>query len=121
MKRQETTARLARREIYGRTLRVPFPQHHRRANRSVLFLLAITCGSLIRYCILSVLTVIFGPQIVTETASLFRQHPLLLMVLLVAVIVGSLVAFWLLRAPAADIAEWKNQENPDTKKDADKE
>jgi len=77
---------------------------------------------LIRYGILSVFTVIFGPQIVTETASLFRQHPLLLMVLLVAVIVASLVVFWLLRAPAADIAaEWKNQENPDTKKDADRE
>jgi membrane protein YqaA with SNARE-associated domain len=68
------------------------------------FLLAIATGRLIRYGILSVLTVIFGPQIVTETASLFRQHPLLLMVLLVAVIAGIFVIFRLLRAPAAEVA-----------------
>ncbi len=68
------------------------------------FLLAITCGRLIRYGILSVLTVIFGPQIVTETASLFRQHPLLLLVLLVTVIAAIFAIFRLLRAPAAEVA-----------------
>ena len=67
------------------------------------FLLAIACGRLIRYGILSVLTVIFGPQIVTQATSLFK-HPLVLLVVLVAVIVGIFVIIWILRAPAAEVA-----------------
>jgi uncharacterized membrane protein YdjX (TVP38/TMEM64 family) len=68
------------------------------------FLLAIACGRLIRYGILSVLTVIFGPQIVTQTTALFHQHPLMIVVLLVVVVVGIVVIFRLLRAPAAEVA-----------------
>ena len=69
------------------------------------FLLAIASGRLIRYGILSVLTIIFGPQIVTKATALFRNHPLLLLVLLIAVIVGIFVIFWILRAPAAEVIE----------------
>jgi len=38
------------------------------------FLLAIFSGRLIRFTILSVLTIFFGPQIVTLTANLVKQH-----------------------------------------------
>jgi membrane protein YqaA with SNARE-associated domain len=80
----------------------------------VNFLLAIATGRLIRYGLLSVLTIIFGPQIVTEATSLFRQHPLLLLVLLVAVIVGIFVVFRLLRAPAAEVAaELRHHQPPE--------
>ena len=55
------------------------------------FLLAIFSGRMLRFTILSVLTIFFGPQIVTLTANLVRQH---LPWVLAAVAVG-LVA-WLL-------------------------
>lgn len=55
------------------------------------FLLAIFCGRLLRFTILSVLTIFFGPQIVTLTANLVRQH---LPWVLAAVAVG--LAAWLL-------------------------
>ena len=50
------------------------------------------------------LTIIFGPQIVTQTTALFRQHPLMLLLLLIAVIVGIFVLFRVLRAPAVEVA-----------------
>jgi membrane protein YqaA with SNARE-associated domain len=78
------------------------------------FLLAIACGRLIRYGILSVLTVIFGPQIVTEATSLFRKHPLVLVLVLIGVIVGIFVIFWLLRAPAAEVATELRRHDQDT-------
>jgi len=68
------------------------------------FLLAIASGRLIRYGMLSVLTVIFGPQIVTQATSLFKQHPLVLLLALVAIILGIFVIFRLLRAPATEVA-----------------
>ena len=55
------------------------------------FLLAIFCGRMLRFTILSVLTIFFGPQIVTLTANLVRQH---LPWVLAAVAVG--LAGWLL-------------------------
>jgi membrane protein YqaA with SNARE-associated domain len=55
------------------------------------FLLAIFSGRTIRFTILSVLTIFFGPQIVTLTASLVKQH---LPWMLAVVAVGLLA--WLL-------------------------
>ena len=55
------------------------------------FLLAIFSGRLLRFTILSVLTIFFGPQIVTLTANLVKQH---LPWVLAAVAVG--LAVWLL-------------------------
>jgi membrane protein YqaA with SNARE-associated domain len=56
------------------------------------FLLAIFSGRIIRFATLSVLTIFFGPQIVTLTLNLVKQH---LPWLLAATAVGLLL--WLLR------------------------
>lgn len=53
------------------------------------FLLAIFSGRMLRFTILSVLTIFFGPQIVTLTANLVRQH-----------------SPWLLAAVAVGLAGW---------------
>lgn len=55
------------------------------------FLLAIFSGRLLRFTILSVLTVLFGPQIVTLTANLVKQH---LPWVLAVVAVGLLGWLW---------------------------
>lgn len=66
------------------------------------FLLAVFTGRLLRFTILSVLTIFFGPQIVTLTLNLVKQH---LAWVLAAVAVGLLV--WLLwrlrRGPAGEV------------------
>lgn len=72
--------------------------------RVIDFLLAIICGRLIRYGILSILTVIFGPQILAKTKTLFTYHLWLLVVLLVVLAVGGYFIFRLLKAPAAAVA-----------------
>ena len=53
------------------------------------FLLAVFSGRLIRFTILSVLTIFFGPRIVTLTANLIKQH-----------------SPWLLAAVAVGLAGW---------------
>lgn len=72
--------------------------------RVIDFLLAIICGRLIRYGILSILTVIFGPQILAKTKTLFAYHLWLLVVLLVVLAIGGYFIFRLLKAPAAEVA-----------------
>lgn len=72
------------------------------------FLLAIFCGRTIRFTVLSVLTIFFGPQIVTLIANLVRQH---LPWVLAAVAVG--LAAWLVwrrRRGAADETEAEGEE-----------
>ena len=81
------------------------------------FMLAITCGRLIRYGALSALTLIFGPQIVNETRTLFKDHPWLLLIVLLILIVGGYIIYRLLRAPASEMAaELRHEEPRDDKK-----
>lgn len=72
--------------------------------RVIDFLLAITLGRVIRFAILSILTVIFGPQIVTQAKTLFTHHLWLVAVVLVVLAVGGYFIFRLLKAPAAEVA-----------------
>ena len=72
--------------------------------RVVNFLLAITCGRLIRYGLVSGLTIIFGPQIVNQTRALFKDHPWLVLVVLVVLVIGGYLIYRLLRAPASEVA-----------------
>ena len=57
------------------------------------FLAAISAGRFVRFLVLSLLTLWFGPQIVQLTAGLFKQH---FYWVLGAITLGGLV-FWLLR------------------------
>jgi membrane protein YqaA with SNARE-associated domain len=69
------------------------------------FLLAIASGRLIRFGILSILTVIFGPQIVTLTRNLIRNHPSLAVLLLVVVLFLAYLVFRLVRGPMKEVAK----------------
>jgi membrane protein YqaA with SNARE-associated domain len=68
------------------------------------FCAAIICGRLIRFGALSVLTVIFGPQIVTEARALLTHHRWVAFVLLAVLVIGGYLIFRVLRAPATEVA-----------------
>lgn len=68
------------------------------------FCAAIICGRLIRFGILSVLTIIFGPQIVTQARTLVVPHPWLVIVLLLVLAIGGYLIYRALRAPASEVA-----------------
>jgi membrane protein YqaA with SNARE-associated domain len=69
------------------------------------FLLAIITGRLARFALLSVLTIIFGPQIVAETKTLIKTHPWLLVLIVAGLVVVCYLVYRLLRQPAKEIAE----------------
>ena len=69
------------------------------------FLLAVIVGRLIRFGVLSVLTVVFGPQIVAKTKDLFKHHPSLAVLAILALIALGYVIYRLLRAPVREMAE----------------
>lgn len=69
------------------------------------FMLAIISGRLLRFGILSALTIIFGPQIVAEARYLVQSHPSVLLLIALVLLLGAYLVFRLLRAPAKEIAE----------------
>jgi membrane protein YqaA with SNARE-associated domain len=69
------------------------------------FLLAIVSGRLIRFSVLSVLTVIFGPQIVTEAKFLLRNHLGFTILAIVVAIAAAYLVFRLMRAPVTEVAK----------------
>ena len=69
------------------------------------FLLAIFVGRLVRFGVLSVLTIMFGAQIVEKIKLLLHGHPAVLVAVLLAIILIGYLIFRLLRAPAKEIAE----------------
>ena len=73
--------------------------------RLFLFLLAIASGRLIRFGVLSILTVFFGPQIVTRTKNLIHNHPSLAVLLLVVILFLAYLVFRLVRAPMKEVAK----------------
>jgi membrane protein YqaA with SNARE-associated domain len=79
--------------------------------KPVPFLLAIISGRLVRFGLLSVLTIIFGPQIVAETKLLIKSHPSVLVLIGVALILVCYLVYRLLRQPAKEIAEEINHED----------
>jgi membrane protein DedA with SNARE-associated domain len=71
----------------------------------VAFLLAVLIGRLLRFGILSVLTIAFGPQIVADVKFLVKAHPVILAITVLALGIGIYLVFRLLRQPAKEIAE----------------
>jgi membrane protein YqaA with SNARE-associated domain len=82
--------------------------------KPLAFLLAIISGRLIRFGVLSVLTIIFGPQIVAQTKELIHTHPWVLVLIILALGLLGYLLFRLLRAPAREITdEIKHTEQAD--------
>jgi membrane protein YqaA with SNARE-associated domain len=73
--------------------------------KPVPFLLAILSGRLVRFGTLSILTVVFGPQIVAQTKALVKTHPSVLVLIVVGTILAAYLVYRLLRQPAKEIAE----------------
>ncbi len=73
--------------------------------RLPVFLLAIVSGRLIRFSILSVLTVIFGPQIVTKAKFLLRNHLGFTILATMVAIAAAYLVFRLMRAPVTEVAK----------------
>jgi membrane protein YqaA with SNARE-associated domain len=73
--------------------------------KPVAFLIAIISGRLVRFGVLSVLTIIFGPEIVAETKLLIKTHPSVLVMIGLGLILVCYLIYRLLRQPAKEIAE----------------
>lgn len=71
----------------------------------ISFLLAIISGRLVRFGILSVLTIMFGEKIVDQIKNLLHAHPNILVLIGIALLLIAYLVFRLLRAPAKEIAE----------------
>jgi len=69
------------------------------------FLLAIIGGRLVRFAIVSTLTIFFGPQIVFQAKSIILKHPSLAIAIGILVLVVLYVIYRLLREPAAEVTK----------------
>ena len=81
--------------------------------KPLAFLLAVISGRLIRFGTLSVLTIIFGPQIVAQTKALIHTHPWVLVLIAIGLILLGYLIFRLLRQPAKEIAEEIKEQEDD--------
>jgi membrane protein YqaA with SNARE-associated domain len=73
--------------------------------RVVNFLLAIFAGRVARFAILSVLTIKFGPQVVSQARGVFTHHPVIGIVALIVFAVLIYVVIRAIKAPAKEVAE----------------
>jgi membrane protein YqaA with SNARE-associated domain len=71
----------------------------------IQFLLAVAIGRMLRFGILSVLTLVFGPGIVTMTKTLIKEHPSIAVAIGVAVVALGYLLFRLLRQPVTEVAQ----------------
>ena len=85
------------------------------------FLLAIACGRLIRFSIVSVLAVIFGKEVVTEAETLLTHHPWVVLLFLALFIIGGYFIWKLLRAPAAELRTELQRHQENAQQDPDQE
>src|SRR5436305_13276987 len=86
--------------------------------RTVPFLVAVTIGRLLRFGILSVLTLIFGQQIVSGTSDLVRHHPWIAVLVGIVVIAVLYFIYRMLREPAVEVAkEIEKHGRPESRKD----
>lgn len=69
----------------------------------VQFLLAISLGRMLRFGTLSVLTIVFGPEIVTLTKILIHRHPSIAVAIGVVIVALAYFLFRLLRQPVAEV------------------
>ena len=73
--------------------------------KPVAFLLAIIGGRLVRFGVLSILTVVFGKEIVEQTKNMVKTHPTVMVLLVFGIFVVIYFVFRLLRQPAKEIVK----------------
>ena len=73
------------------------------------FLLAIFCGRMLRFGILSALTIIFGQQIVDGTKDLVRKHPSVAVLVGVVILAVFYFIYRMFREPAAAVKQEMEQ------------
>jgi len=73
--------------------------------KPVAFVLAIISGRLVRFGVLSVLTVMFGKEIVEQTKNVVKTHPTVMVLLVFGIFLVIYFVLRLLRQPAKEIAE----------------
>lgn len=73
--------------------------------RVVNFLLAIFVGRVARFAILSILTMKFGPQVVSQVRGVFTHHPVIGIAALIVFALLVYVVIRAIKAPAKEIAE----------------
>ncbi|HEV2964996.1 MAG TPA: VTT domain-containing protein [Candidatus Angelobacter sp.] len=71
--------------------------------KTLQFLLAVFLGRMVRFGVLSVLTIVFGPEIVSTTKMLIHRHPSIAIALGVAILALAYLLFRLLRQPVAEV------------------
>jgi membrane protein YqaA with SNARE-associated domain len=69
----------------------------------VQFLLAVSLGRMVRFGVLSVLTIVFGPEIVSLIKALIRHHPSIAVAIGVVIVALGYLLFRLLRQPMAEV------------------
>ncbi|HYX52543.1 MAG TPA: VTT domain-containing protein [Candidatus Limnocylindrales bacterium] len=73
--------------------------------RVINFLLAIFVGRVARFAILSILTMKFGPQVVSQVRGVFTHHPVIGILGLIVLAALVYVVVRAIKAPAKEIAE----------------
>ena len=71
--------------------------------KTLQFLLAVFLGRMVRFGVLSVLTIVFGPEIVSTIKTLLHRHPSIAVALGVLILALAYLLFRLLRQPVAEV------------------
>ena len=71
--------------------------------KTLQFLLAVFLGRMVRFGVLSVLTIVFGPEIVSMIKTLLRSHPSIVVALGLVIVALGYLLFRLLRQPVAEV------------------
>ena len=71
--------------------------------KTVQFLLAVFLGRMVRFGILSILTIVFGPEIVSMIKRLVHHHPSIAVALGIVTLALAYLVFRLLQQPVAEV------------------
>ncbi len=73
--------------------------------KTLHFLLAVFLGRMIRFGVLSVLTIVFGPEIVSIIKTLLKNHPSIAVGLGLVILVLAYLVFRLMKKPVEEVAK----------------
>lgn len=71
--------------------------------KTLHFLLAVFLGRMVRFGVLSVLTIVFGPEIISIIKTLLKNHPSIAVALGLGILALAYLLFRLMKKPAEEI------------------